>query len=370
MSLMKKELFFFFCLVLVVLVLGCTDDNGDTTENDTQVYTPSVFAGNLSVRGQGDVSRLVLNPGQQEEIFFNFENSGEQKAENVIATIYGCNIDVYPNITYPALGEEPLHISSGKDREIKWQIVAPRVPEGGTFDCTLAVRVCFDYFSEGESTIELVPRYYGGETSIMETKTTQGPFNIEIKSLSPVTFWNETVPIDIEITYKNIGGGEVAYIDNPSKNKHIDHIELIIDDSIFKIDNIREWNKISFPRDTHVTDMFPGKTVSLSGDYIVVDDGINIPSKFETEINEKNDWIFSLDYDSLQESTDQTTYTPPPFFMRLIYSPQTRRYDTLSRKVKLFAVDPGITSKKSKEITTVINYSYCVTTDTIALHVE
>jgi hypothetical protein len=266
---MKKIVFLFFSLFLIILVLGCTQPDKDEKENTT--YIPSVIAGNLSVNKPITGKQLNMHGGEQVEIGFTFENKGEYTAQQVVSTLYGCNVDIKPNVTRPDPGEQK-DIYAGTSDYVNWQIITPQIPPGTTTKCDLTARVCFDYATVASTEIDFIPQDYSAGPLEHVTTVSPGPFEVEFDFATPVRIWNETVPVSIGILYRNIGNGEVSYTGNAAKRGHLDKIIIEISDTMFKIKDARQWVRVLFPDGTASSssfqstaqEFFPGKDVTFS----------------------------------------------------------------------------------------------------------
>ena len=193
----------------VVMVSGCTG-TGDSVS----------FGQGVIITGfESDLGNLNLESGDDVGLMLRVQNKGELDAIDVEAQLLGIDLDEW-GTGFSWSGEtqrigdliaaDSSTNTEGQTATVQWALEAPDLPQGTEFSYEPRVRVLYDYQTKAIKPITLVDVaelrriiQQGKSLSAGTTRTSSGPFSIQIRTGDFVKTQNYDDPFPLNIFITN-----------------------------------------------------------------------------------------------------------------------------------------------------------------------
>jgi hypothetical protein len=210
-----KNILFLTIISAVVLVSGCTGQEGDVS-----------YGRGVEIIGfESDLGSLAVESGDDVGLMLKIQNKGEVDATNVEAQLIGIDVAEWRG-SYGLFDEtkdlgnlmaaDPVTKTEGQTKTAEWSLEAPDLPEGTDYTYEPIVRVFYNYQTKAVKPITLVDVnelkriiQQGKSLPGESTQSSAGPLTVQIKTgefLKTQKEW-EPFPLNIIITNNLWGSG-------------------------------------------------------------------------------------------------------------------------------------------------------------------
>lgn len=203
-----KSLFFLLPLFAVVLVSGCLGPSDGVS-----------YGKGVVIKGfESDLGSLAIESEDEVSLMLKVQNQGEVEALDAEAQIIGIDLDEWGTgfswTDKKDLGDlkaaDPITNTEGATKTVQWDLEAPVLPKGTEFTYEPRVRVFYDYETKAAKPVTLVDvnelrriiqqgKTLPGET----TRSSAGPFSVEIKTGDFVKTQDYDDPFDLNVIITN-----------------------------------------------------------------------------------------------------------------------------------------------------------------------
>jgi hypothetical protein len=203
-----KSLFLLLPLAAVVFVSGCLGPSDGVS-----------YGKGVAITGfESDLGALAIESGDDVGLLLKVQNQGEVDALDVEAQIIGIDLDEWgTGFTWTDTerlndlkAADPVTNTEGQTKTAQWDLEAPELPRGTEFTYEPRVRVFYDYETKAVKPITLVDVaelrriIQQGKTLPGEsTRSSAGPFSIEIKTGDFVKTQDYDDPFDLNVIITN-----------------------------------------------------------------------------------------------------------------------------------------------------------------------
>ncbi len=207
-------------LVAAVLVAGCveSEEEPEPVDDEEQVTMTQHDGLSLAFRSYDE----VYPEGDPVILELALENTGERRAENIEARLFGADFIAGkpPQFsgTSSLRGVDVDENRAGEDTTITWELENPvSLSAGNTETFPAGVRVRYNYETAAQASLTIVDEdQFDGNESQITPRVTAGPVSIAFDITSPQPVYSEegqdTVEIPVPVRVTNDGDGEVADI--------------------------------------------------------------------------------------------------------------------------------------------------------------